>query len=634
MATYFCSVMRGRGKAFCENSATRTWGERRHIEIDFNICVIVCRHAVHDSHTVPLMISRQKIYKNMKTPENCASYSGENGFVVKVIMSKRIETRLRYLRKAARAFTAAMGIPIFIGMQSVPAAPAQDPLSPPRFEAADVHLSPPARNPYNYASGGVLRGERYDLRKATMLDLITTAWNVDSDTVFGGPNWLELDRFDIYAKARRDTPPETVRLMLQALLRDRFGLVIHEATRPLPSFALTVGENKPKMTESNGSTVPGCEYQPAISGFQVNVCRNITMDAFVLRLRQIAPDYLAAPVVNETGLEGTWDFDLKWNNRSRIPQPDVIRTTIFNAVDQQLGLKLAPKIAPATVLVVDRVNEKPTPNSPDTEKLLPTRAVQFEVADVKPSRPGELNASRVFHDRYELRARPLGPLIIDAFDIPGSPLYTSDLIVGIPKWVCYRMDCGQRFDITAKLPSDFVGPAGNAWTDDLRLMLRNLLIERFGIKFHYEDRPVPAYTLVSAKPKMKKADPSHRSSCKEARVIADDPRDSNPRLDRLVTCQNVTMTQFAALLQGLAPIDVGTPVENATRLDGAWDFTLSFSSPQFLSNAATGENAPDANGAISLQDAISKQLGLKLEKRRRPVPVLVIDHIEEKPAEN
>jgi uncharacterized protein (TIGR03435 family) len=196
------------------------------------------------------------------------------------------------------------------------------------------------------------------------------------------------------------------------------------------------------------------------------------------------------------------------------------------------------------------------------------------------------------------------------------------------------MDCGQRFDITAKLPSGFAGPAGDAWTDDLRLMLRNLLIERFGIKFHYEDRPVPAYTLVSAKPKMKKADPSHRSSCKEAGVIADDPRDSNPRLDRLVTCQNVTMTQFAALLQGLAPIEVGTPVENATKLDGAWDFTLSFSSPQFLSNPNTGDNTPDASGAISLQDAISKHLGLKLEKRRRPVPVLVIDHIEEKPAEN
>ena len=217
-------------------------------------------------------------------------------------MSKRIKTGVRFSRGIVLSLAAAAGavFSIFIAMLSASALLAQASVSSqkvtssqPRFEAADVHLSPSARNPYNYASGGVLRGERYDLRKATMLDLIKTAWNVDADTVFGGPNWLELDRFDIYAKAPLDTPPETVRLMLQALLRDRFGLVIHEETRPLPTFALTVGQNKPKLTESNGSTVPECEYQPAISGFQVYGCRNITMDAFVQRLRQIAPDYLA-----------------------------------------------------------------------------------------------------------------------------------------------------------------------------------------------------------------------------------------------------------------------------------------------------------------------------------------------------
>ena len=584
-----------------------------------------------------LTVSRQKIYKNMKTAARPAAYSGDNSFIAGEIMSKRIKTRARFSRGIVLSLAAGAGAVFFIfsAMLSASALLAQAPVtsqkvtrSQPRFEAADIHLSPSATNPYNYASGGVLRGERYELRKATMLDLIKTAWNVDADTILGGPNWLELDRFDIYAKAPRDAPPETVRLMLQALLRDRFGLVIHEDTRPLPAFALTVGQNKPKPTESKGSPVPGCEYQPAISLFQVYqvyACRNITMDTLVQRLRAIAPDYLAAPVVNETGLEGTWDFDLKWNNRSRILQPDANRTTIFDAVDQQLGLKLAPKSAPAPVLVVDRVNEKPTPDPPETEKLLPPRAVQFEVADIKPSRPGELFVSRVSHDRYELRAIELGPAIFDAFDIQHPP---RNLIAGIPKWG------SDRYDVTAKLPDDMVGPTGDAWADDLRLLLRNLLIERFGIKFHYEDRPVSAYTLVSAKPKMKKADPSHRSNCKEARVIANDPRDSNPRLDRLVTCQNVTMAQFAALLQGLAYSYVGTPVENATRLEGAWDFTLSFSSPQFLSSPATGENAPDANGAISLEDAIGKQLGLKLEKRQRPVPVLVIDHIEEKPTEN
>jgi uncharacterized protein (TIGR03435 family) len=100
-------------------------------------------------------------------------------------------------------------------------------------------------------------------------------------------------------------------------------------------------------------------------------------------------------------------------------------------------------------------------------------------------------------------------------------------------------------------------------------MLRNLLIERFGIKWHYEDRIVSAYTLVPGKQMMKKADPSHRSGCRESRTIADDPRDSNPRLNRLVTCQNVTMAQFASLLQGLAPDYLATSVADATGLDGA-----------------------------------------------------------------
>src|SRR6516164_6516982 len=148
-------------------------------------------------------------------------------------MSERIETWLSHSRKSALGLAAAatIGVPILIGMMNAPAVRAQNTDGSqkatgrqPRFEAADVHPSPSATNPYNYASGGVLRGERYELRKATMLDLIKAAWNVDPDTVFGGPNWMEFDRFDIYAKAPMETSPETIRLMLQALLRDRFGL--------------------------------------------------------------------------------------------------------------------------------------------------------------------------------------------------------------------------------------------------------------------------------------------------------------------------------------------------------------------------------------------------------------------------
>jgi len=122
---------------------------------------------------------------------------------------------------------------------------------PPAFDAADVHVS--AKSPNANQSGGFLRGGRYEIRKGTMVDLVRLAYGMDADKVLGGPAWLETDRFDIIAKAPPSTPPDTVKLMLQALLADRFKLVVHKDTKPLPGYALTVGKGKPKIKEADGS---------------------------------------------------------------------------------------------------------------------------------------------------------------------------------------------------------------------------------------------------------------------------------------------------------------------------------------------------------------------------------------------
>src|SRR5271156_1677099 len=107
--------------------------------------------------------------------------------------------------------------------------------------------------------GGVFRAGRYEIRYATMLDLVKTAYGVDADTVVGGPAWLEYDRFDVVAKAPPATSPETIKLMLQALLADRFKLVIHKDTRPIQGFVLSVGKGKPKLKEADGSGERGCQ---------------------------------------------------------------------------------------------------------------------------------------------------------------------------------------------------------------------------------------------------------------------------------------------------------------------------------------------------------------------------------------
>ena len=132
----------------------------------------------------------------------------------------------------------------------------------PAFDIADVHASAPsALGMAVGVSGGIPRGGRYELRNATMVDLITRAYSVTDDKVAGGPNWLAADRFDIIAKIPADTNAETARLMLQALLADRFSLKVHNDNKPIPTFVLTRSKGAPKLKKSDGSQ-NGCQPQP------------------------------------------------------------------------------------------------------------------------------------------------------------------------------------------------------------------------------------------------------------------------------------------------------------------------------------------------------------------------------------
>lgn len=512
---------------------------------------------------------------------------------------------------------------------------AQSKAEQPRFEVASVQRSAAAMNPFTYISGGIQRGERYELTKATMLDLIRIAWDVDPDIVFGGPNWLEFDQFDIAAKAPAGTPPSRLRLMLQLLLAERFGLAVHDGTRPMPSFVLTQSRDNPNLRRTEGDGNGGCRFipQPAGSTFNVYSCRNVTMAAFAQRLRALAGDYLVEPVIDGTGLEGSWDMDLRWNGRARILPTGTERVTIFDAVQKDLGLTLTLKDSPRSVLVVDRVNQQPTPDAPETAQKLPPKEVAFEVADLKPSSPGEsVVMQQTKGGGVEIRAVPLRNLITSAWDIDqGHP----ERISGLPDWA---QDA--RFDINAKAPAsaNAMPILGSGYIDDDGLlMLRNLLIERFRIKWHYENRMVSAWSLIAIKPKLAKGDSSRRASCGRGKVVDHDPRDANPLLSVLFVCQNATIAQFASRLQPLDPADFSYPVEDATGLTGSWDFRLSFT-PTFVLRSAVRDagdgRAPEPTGGISIQDATVKQLGLKLEQRKRLLPVVVVDHIEERPGGN
>jgi len=507
----------------------------------------------------------------------------------------------------------------------------------PAFEIADVHVSPHSGR--TYVSGGALRGGRYDLRNATMVDLISIAYGVEGDKVLGGPSWLETDRFEVGAKAPPTTSQDALKLMLQALLADRFKLVVHKDSKPMPVFVLSMGKGKPKLKEAEGSGNSGCQGvpqnpEPGTIPYAMVACRNVTMAAFAMNLRAMAGAYITSTVVDSTGLKGSWDFDIKWTARALLSQAGADGITIFDAVDKQLGLKVEPQKVATPVIVVDSVNQKPADNPGGvTKDLPPAPPAEFEVADIRPSKPDARQNGRMQNGRLDLEAFPLKNLIMLAWDINSDDLFAG------PKWME-----SAKFDVVAKASAG--GPVPDIDIDVLRLMLRALLVDRFKLATHMEDRPVNSYTLVAAKPKLKTADPANRMGCKEGPAPGTkDPREANPILSRLLTCQNMTMAQFAAQLPSLASGYIHSPVVDATGLDGAWDFTLNFS-PVGLLQFGRGRGgeagqpegaapaASDPSGALSLFDAVNKQLGLKLEMQKRPTPVLVVDHVEEKPTEN
>src|SRR5215469_14267008 len=180
---------------------------------------------------------------------------------------------------------------------------------PPAFDITDVHASPRVTNPY--MRGGVLRGSRYEVRTASLVDLIAAAYSVDTAKVQGGPSWLDTDRFDIVAQAPANTPPETVKLMLQTLLADRFKLKVHRDTKPMPVFVLSTGKFKPKLKESEGSGPDGCQGvpqnpQPGTIPYNVVACHNRSAEQIAEDLRNMAGGYLTDPVVDQTGLKGSW----------------------------------------------------------------------------------------------------------------------------------------------------------------------------------------------------------------------------------------------------------------------------------------------------------------------------------------
>lgn len=188
---------------------------------------------------------------------------------------------------------------------------------------------------------------------------MSAAWQVREDAIEGGPAWLDSDHFDVIANAPPGTPSKVLQLMLRGLLIERFRLEVHTGEKAMRVYALVVdkGGAKLKETTAASSDPSGCTGQRE-QGLAFRNCQNMSMRLLAETLQRISPHYIDMPVVNLTGLNGRYDFELSW-------QPQQLREkggdglaagpTIFDAVRSQLGLKLESRKLPIPTIVVDKV---------------------------------------------------------------------------------------------------------------------------------------------------------------------------------------------------------------------------------------------------------------------------------------
>ncbi len=194
-----------------------------------------------------------------------------------------------------------------------------------------------------------------------------------------------------------------------------------------------------------------------------------------------------------------------------------------------------------------------------------------------------------------LRCVTLRELMTQAYTEILRPAY----LTGGPAWL--ETD---NFEVIAKAPPGIP-------VDTERLMLQRLLAERFHLAVHREQKPMPAFALMTGKKDLKLPAPASAgdADCK-AKFAQEDGRTH-------VTCVNMTMAGLAARLPRLEPFDVDQPAVDLTDIEGPRDFAFEW----------TPHRQDSGPAGLTIFDALEK-LGLKLEVRKEPMTVIAIDHVE------
>jgi len=239
-------------------------------------------------------------------------------------------------------------------------APAGRAESPATFEVASIKPSAPGGHGVQIQT---TPGGRFVTKNVNMKFLIQFAYGVKGFQITGGPGWMNSDSYDIEAKPESEDHKVTeaeLKLMVRALLTERFKLTLHHDTKEMPVYVLLAGKGGPKLHQVDG------ERGQMRMGRGLISAQKVTM----AQLANSLANQLGRNVIDQTGLTGGFDFELKWTPdetqsfgpkemmRGDGPPPgapglggpppsDPPGPSIFTALQEQLGLKLETQKGPS-----------------------------------------------------------------------------------------------------------------------------------------------------------------------------------------------------------------------------------------------------------------------------------------------
>lgn len=250
------------------------------------------------------------------------------------------------MKNAIRVFTAALIVAACAWTQAPKAS----------FEVASVkpnpNLGPPGDIPFNQdKSPG-----HFVMRDKPLRFFIEWAFDLKDYQVVG-PEWIKIDnRYDIVANASAPATDDQMRPMLQTLVAERFQMKSHIEKRDLQVYALLPGKGEPKLKKADPSEPQHLGGDATGAGFYNFPLSRMT---FMLTRR------MDRPVLDLTGLTGNFDFKVDLSGLGNKPGSsgfDGEGRSVFQAIQDDLGLKLEPRKSPVDVLVIDSVNKIPSGN--------------------------------------------------------------------------------------------------------------------------------------------------------------------------------------------------------------------------------------------------------------------------------